>query len=58
MIADYLDFFDCQAGAKIYVHTLFVATWDLMYKAGRLMEESINLPYSRYYSKGIHEPMQ
>lgn len=58
MIADHLDFFDCQAGGKIYVHTLFVAIWDLLYKSGRLLEESLHLPFSRYYSKGIHEPVQ
>lgn len=56
MLADHIDFFDCQAGAKIYVHTLFVSIWDLLYKSGRLLEESLNVPYSRYYSKGVHQP--
>ena len=57
MIADHVDFFDCQAGAKIYLHTLFVSIWDLLYKSGRLLEESLNVPYSRYYSKGVHKPL-
>jgi hypothetical protein len=58
MIADHLDFFDSQAGAKIYLNTLFTEIWDTVYKAGRLLEESVNVPYSRYYSKGVHQPVQ
>lgn len=58
MIADHLDFFESQAGGKIYLNTLFVSIWDTIYKAGRLMEESVNVPYSRYYSKGVHLPLK
>src|SRR5687768_3547238 len=58
MIADHLDFFEGQTRAKVYLHTLFTSIWDLCYKAGRLYEESIDLPLSRYYSTGVHHPTQ
>ena len=42
MIGDSVDFFQGQISSKIYLHSLLVAIWDIIYKAGRLFEESIN----------------
>ena len=53
MIADHIDFFESQVGSRVYLHTLFVSIWDVLYKAGRLLEESVNMQHNTYPNKRV-----
>ena len=58
MIADHIDFFESQVGNRVYLHTLMVSIWDVLYKAGRLLEESVNMQHNTYPNKRVVQPQR
>ena len=53
MISNDIDYFDCQLGCKVYLHSLLMSIWDLLYKAGRLHEEGFNVEHNTYPNKRV-----